>query len=195
MPRLRISLATLVLLACAACSPSADEPPTPAPPRSAAAASPTPSASVADEMASYSPEERAAYAGALPAYERFTAANDRFLAQGKTTKPASNFYQRYSIDWVDAWANLAQLANNDVTVKGRTRVLWVRPASIDVAPSGRATVRLLRCIDESQLSVRQAGQVVEQPQLQTPHVYQLRLIRKPSERHWRAGSAKQGKAC
>src|SRR6476660_7543168 len=116
MPRVRGLLAvTLLCLACASCSAdsggsAAEHPSTTATP---SPSSPTPT--VSPELAAYTADERAAYQAAVRAYSVFTKRNSEFLAKGQTTRLASDYYHRYSIDWVKAWANLARLANNDVT--------------------------------------------------------------------------------
>lgn len=114
-----------------------------------------------DGLSGFSAPERAAYASARAAYARFVSRNSRFLARGETTEPASQFYRRYSIDWVDAWANLTQLANNDVTVAGSSREVWARPDRIDLEADGAASVDLRRCMDEQ--ADRQTGRQGRSP--------------------------------
>lgn len=186
---------TLLMVLCAACSGNADvaepssspEPTTSAPPTSA---SPT----VPPYLEAYSADERTAYAEAVAAYEAYVQRNNRFLAKGETTTEASDFYHRFSTDWVAAWANLAQLANNHVTVTGSTTVKRVRPAKIELA-SAKAVVVLLRCLDESKLVVAQNGQPLDQPNLKEPHVYRVRVEKRAGETWWRSGIAEQGKPC
>jgi hypothetical protein len=185
---------TFLLLACASCSQQ-DNDSAASPPRPATSAPSSPAPSIPSDLAKYAPNERAAYANATRAYSAFTRWNSQFLANGQTIKAASDFYHRYSIDWVEAWANLAELANNHVTVKGRTRIVWVHPVRINLAASGLAVVVLSRCLDESRLKVRQAGTPLAQPQLEHPHVYQVRLVKRVNEVQWRSGTAKRGATC
>ena len=195
MPRLWIPVLAITLLACAGCDGASDAPSAAVPSSPSSSSAVTPSPSVPSELVRFSAAEREAYEAARAAYRRFTARNDRLLARGQTTEPASEFYHRYSVKWVDAWANLAQLANNDVTITGRSREVWVRPVDVSVGANGEASVQLRRCLDESQLVVRQAGKVVAQPQLRKPHVYSVRVVRRAAEDHWRSGTASQGRKC
>jgi hypothetical protein len=52
--------------------------------------------------------------------------------EGQTARRASDFYHRFFDQLGSAWANLARLANNNVTVTGPTTVKWVRPVSVTV---------------------------------------------------------------
>jgi hypothetical protein len=195
MPSVRALVAVAFVFTCASCAQQSDGPS--ASPASKTSAPPptSPTPSVPPELTRYTDAERAAYAAAVQAYSEFTQQNSQLLSQGRTTEPASTFYQRYSIDWVEAWANLAKLANNHVTVSGPTRINWVRPKSITLEPSGSAVVVLRRCLDESGLKVMQAGKPLAQPQLAHPHVYQVRLAKNSVEGWWRSGSARQGARC
>ena len=199
MPRVGVVLvATVLVLSCAGCSREPDGPiggkPKPST-TSSATSSLTASPTVPADLVKYTPEEQAAYEAALAAYGDFTKHNTRFLAKGQTTKTASRFYHRYSIDWVEAWANLAQLANNGVRVTGATTVVWFHPKRIAVGPDGSAEVVLRRCLDESDVVVTQDGKPRAQPNLKEPHVYRVSLERKSTETWWRSGSAKQGPRC
>jgi hypothetical protein len=121
--RSRLVLATLLVAACAACS---DEGASPAPtedPSSTTSAPTAPTSSVPPDLAGYSEQERAAYETAVTEYDAFTRRNDHFYAGGQTTVAAKRFYQRYAVDWSTAWGNLAQIANNNVTVTGSTKAL------------------------------------------------------------------------
>jgi hypothetical protein len=196
MPRVRgLLVVTFLVLACASCSGSGHGR-SGGPPTSASVSTPSsPTPNVPADLATYSVDERAAYRDAVQAYAAFTKRNSQFLAKGQTTRAASDFYHHYATHWVEAWANLAELANNDVTVSGPTRVVWVHPKRIDLDPSGSAVVVVRRCLDESRLKVTQGGDLVDQPQLKEPHVYQVRLAKKAGEAHWRSGSVKQGAKC
>lgn len=198
MLRLRVLLAvTFLVVACASCRGNGDGADTTGTPRTttSAASTPTsPSPTTPSYLETYGADERAAYDDAVTAYDRFLTTNADFIAVGRTTKHASDFYRRFSIDWVSAWANLAQLANNDVTVRGTTTVNWVRPVSIEVGRKKIAVI-LRRCLDESELVVTQNGKKLDQPKLKTPHVYRARLEKLAGETWWRAGSAEQSKTC
>ena len=199
MPRLGVLIVgTVLVLTCASCSQDADGPNLGKPTTTTASPSTSPSLpspTVPADLVKYAPEERAAYQAAVTAYDDFTTRNARFLAKGKTTKPASRFYHRYSIDWVEAWANLAQLTNNGVRVYGATTIVWVHPKRITVGTDGSADVVLRRCLDESGLVVSQGGKPLAQPQLKYPHIYRVSLARKSSEAWWRSGVARQGPRC
>jgi hypothetical protein len=173
LPRVTAALAMSLILSCVACSGNdgeakSTEPPKPPPsvpsPRAPA------SAAVPRYLAPYTADEREAYGDAVVADERFGRRNSRFLSEGQTTKQASDFYRKYSTDWVSAWSNLGRLADNRVTVTGRATVKWVRPSSIDLGEDGGAVVVLRRCLNESGLVVTQNGEPVAQPQLTRPHV-------------------------
>lgn len=199
MPRNRwtMGIATTLVLTCASCSQTTADP-DPSPPSTSSSTptvSPTPTPTLPAYLAKYTPEERKAYAEAIANYSRFLRRNSEFLAAGATTKQANKFYRRYSIDWVVSWANLAQLANNNVKVHGTARELWVRPAEIELKPSGRAVVSLRRCLDEHEIVVRQNGKRLPQPQLKVPHVYRVALEKRVGETWWRSGVAEQGSPC
>lgn len=196
MPR-TLFVASILMVACAACGgndDAADPTETPLPTTSAHSTPTSPSPTIPTYLETYGADDRAAYADAVTAYSKFLKTNAGFIARGHTTKDASAFYHRFSIDWVSAWANLAQLANNHVTVTGTTTVKWVRPVSIAVGQKKTAVV-LRRCLDESAVVVTQNGKKLDQPNLKAPHVYRVRLEKRVGETWWRAGSAGQGKKC
>lgn len=195
MLRSRIVLATFLVAACAACS---DEGAFPAPtedPSSTTSAPTAPTSSVPPDFAGYSEQERAAYETAVTEYDAFTRRNDDFYAGGKTTVAAKRFYQRYAVDWSTAWGNLAQIANNNVTVTGSTKTVWTKPKSIELGKSKRDVVILRRCLDESGRIVTQNGKKLDQPQFRNPHIYTVRLEKRPGEDWWRSGVADQGSTC
>lgn len=196
MSTVRILLATaIVVAACASCADGtgAATPSNSAKPSASVSALPT--QAVPPYLASYSPEERAAYAAALMAHAAFVEQDRKFAAAGKTTQRAASFYRRNSIDWVSDWASLAQLANNHVIVRGRTIVKWVRPVTVQVDGAGADVVVLRRCVDSSGLAVTQNGKPLAQPNLKQPHVFRVRLEKRAAETWWRVGTAKQGAPC
>lgn len=197
MSTVRIVLATaIVATSCASCADrtGAATSGNSATPAASIAASPT--QAVPPYLASYTAEERAAYSDALAAEDAFDTSNARFLAKGKTLKAASDFYHRYSIDWVQDWTNLAELANNHVTVTGKASVVWVRPLQIDLATkSGLSVVVLRRCVDSSKVAVTQNGHPVAQPHLDKRHVLRVRMEKRTGEAWWRSGIAERGAAC
>ena len=195
MSRSRVGLASLLLLACAACNQN-EAPPTASPspnPTSSTPSAPTPS--VPPELAGYNANERAAYEAAVDEYDAFTKRNDKFYAAGQTTGAARKFYQRYAVDWSTAWGNLAQVANNKVIVTGTTKTVWTKPRSIEVDGSKADVIVLRRCIDEAGRVVTQNGKKLDQPQFKKPHVYTVRLEKRPDEDVWRSGIAEQGQTC
>ena len=52
-----------------------------------------------------------------------------------------------------------------------------------------------RCLDESGRVVIQDGKKLEQPQFKDPHIYTIRLEKRPGEKWWRSGVAEQGPTC
>jgi hypothetical protein len=196
MPGVRAFLTvTIVVVACASCQGDTETPTAQAPTESTTSQPSSPTPTVPPYLAKYTPHERDAYQAAVHAYSAFAERNSEFLAKGRTTRAASDFYHRYAIDWVEAWANLVQLADNDVTVDGLTRIVWTRPKSIKLDPSGSAGLVLVRCLDESRLKVTQGGKPLDQPQLKDPHVYRVRLEKATAEARWRSGVAVQGSTC
>lgn len=189
---LAVGMFTAVL--CVACGGGAD-PGSPQSPSSAASVPSVESPAVSSDLAGYKARQRVAYEAAVAAYSAFVKRNDRFYAVGKTTVAAKNFYQRYAISWATAWGNLAQTANNDVTVSGPTTTVWTKPMSIGLGKSNGDKITIKRCLDESKRVVRQNGKVVAQPQLKTPHIYVVRLQKRSGESWWRSGEPKQGATC
>lgn len=195
MLRSRVALASFLVAACSACSEdgaSTAPPDSQSPTRSAPSA---PTSSIPPELAGYSEVERAAYEAAVTDYDAFISRSDSFYAAGETTVEAKNFYQRYAVDWSTAWGNLAQIANNNVTVTGTTRTVWTKPRSIDLDVAGDDVIVVRRCLDESGRVVTQDGQELEQPQFKDPHIYTIRLEKRQSEKWWRSGVAEQGQTC
>ncbi len=195
MLRSRLVLATFLVVACAACSQN-EAAPAPDPstsPTSSAPSTPTPSPS--PSPVGYTQKERAAYESAMSEYDAFVKRNDAIYAAGRTTGAAKKFYHHYAIDWSTAWANLGQVANNKVTVKGRTKTVWTKPRSIKLGTSKGDIIVLRRCLDESGRVVTQNGKKLDQPQLKQPHIYAVRLEKRPGEHWWRSGIAKQGPKC
>ena len=195
MLRSGVVLATFLVLACAACS---EDGAAPAPTSSLTPTTSTPSAptsSLPPELVGYNAEQRAAYAAAITAYDAFVKHNDKFYAAGQTTGAAKAFYQRHAVDWSTAWGNLAQIANNDVTVTGSTETVWTKPKSIELGTKGDDVVVLRRCLDESGRIVTQNGKKLDQPQFKHPHIYTVRLEKRPDEDWWRSGVAEQGQTC
>ena len=185
---------TLLVVSCPSCSRGSggtepDGSPT------GSTSTPSASPSVPPYLASYSVEQRHAYDAALAAHSAFVEQDRQFAAVGKTTKQAAAYYRRNSIDWVADWATLAQLANNGVTVTGRTTVKWVRPVSIDLDGLSADVIVLRRCVDSSGLVVSQDGKRLEQPNLKIPHVFRIRLEKRAGETWWRVGTAKPGAPC
>lgn len=194
MLRSRLVLATFLVVTCAACTGATGDPEPSSTADSTPSAPTAPTSSIPPELAGYTEDERAAYEDAVAAYATFTAKNDKIFAKGQATVGARDFYQRSAIDWSTAWGNLGQIANNGVTVKGTTKIVWTRPKFIELN-SGRAVVVIRRCLDESGRIVTQNGERLNQPQLESPHVYTVRLEQKPGEKRWRSGIAEQGKTC
>jgi hypothetical protein len=191
----RVALASVLVLACAACSQNGASP---APNSSSSPTTSAPSAptsSVPPELAGYGEEERAAFETAVTEYDAFTKRNDQFYAAGETTGAAKEFYQRYAVDWSTAWGNLAQVANNDVTVTGSTKTVWTKPRSIELSERRADVIVLRRCLDEARRVVTQNGKRLDQPQFKNPHVYTIRLEKRPGEDWWRSGIAEQGQTC
>jgi hypothetical protein len=189
-------VASFLVGACAACGGNdggADPSDPPLPTTSAPSTSTSSSSTIPSYLEPFSPDERAAYEDAVAAYARYVAQDNRFLAAGETTVAASDFYHHDSIDWASSWANLAQLANNDVTVTGATAVKSTRPVTIKL---GATDVIVLRqCLDQSQVVVTQNGKRLDQPQFKTPHSFRVRLERQHGETWWRSGIAKQEATC
>ena len=197
MVRSRLVLATLLVLACAACSEHAatrDPVTSPSPTTSARTTPAAPQSSVPPELASYTNKQRSAYRAAVAQYDAFASRNDQFYGAGKTTIAAKRFYQRYAVDWSTAWGNLAQIASNHVTVRGSTKTVWTKPKSIELDKKVDVVV-LRRCLDESGRIVKQNGKRLDQPQLKHSHVYTIRMEKRPGEERWRSGIAKQGQTC
>jgi hypothetical protein len=195
MLRSRAVLATFLVAACAACSDGGASPASTVDPLTTTRAPTAPTSSVPPDLAGYSERERAAYAAAVSEYDSFTKRNDHFYSVGQTTLAAKRFYQRYAVDWSTAWGNLAQIANNNVTVTGSTKTIWTKPKSIDVGAPKVDVVVLRRCLDESDRTVTQNGKKLNQPQLKHPHIYTVRLEKHRGEQWWRAGIARQGPTC
>lgn len=130
----------------------------------------------------------------MSAYDAYIRRNNRLLAKGKATTDAIDFYRRYSADWMAAWDSLGQLADNNVTVTGPTTVNWVRPVKVTLGV-GRTTVLMRRCLDTSKVVVTQNGRPLDQPHLEKPHVYRVRMEKSAEENWWRASAAEQGPPC
>ena len=142
----RAFAATLLAVLCAGCGGSHGDSTLPPPPTTAST-SPTQTPShdaVPAYLKGYHAKQRKAYDAALTAQAAFDRRNARILAAGQTTKAASAFYHRYSIDWVGDWQSLGQLANNHVTVTGRTKVRWARLIAIRLPGSGRRAIDCTR---------------------------------------------------
>lgn len=195
MLRTRVVLATFLVAACASCSNEAGSSALTDAPSASTSAPTAPTSSAPSDLAGYSERERAAYAAAVTEYDSFTKRNDRFYALGRTTLAAKRFYQRYAVDWSTAWGNLAQIANNNVTVRGSTKTVWTKPKSIELGVAKGDVVVLRRCLDESGRTVTQNGKTLNQPQLKHAHIYTVRLEKHRGEQWWRAGIAKQGPTC
>lgn len=195
MLRSRVVLAAFLVVSCAACSPGGGTSGPSTTTDATSSAPSTPTTSVPPELAGYSSDERAAYEAAVRDYDTFATRNDQFYAAGETTIEARNFYQRYAVDWSTAWGNLAQVANNNITVTGTTTTVWTKPRSIELGSRAGDVVVIRRCLDESGRVVRQNGRKVGQPQFKDPHVYTVRLEMRPSETWWRSGVAEQGQTC
>jgi hypothetical protein len=195
--RSRLVLATFVMVTCAACSHNKAASPAPSPsPDPSTSAPSAPTSSISPELAGYNEIQRAAYKTAVNQYDAFTKRNDKFYAVGQTTGAAKKFYQRFAVDWSTAWGNLGQVANNKVTVSGATKTVWTKPRLIEVGGSSKGDVIVLRrCLDESGRVVTQNGKKLDQPQLENPHIYAVRLEKHPGENWWRSGIAEQGQTC
>ena len=193
--RSRLVLATFLVVTCAACSQNEASPAPSGSPDPTTSAPSAPTSTIPPELAGYSEDEQAAYEAAVTEYDAFTERNDMFYAAGETTIEAKTFYQRHAVDWSTAWGNLAQVANNNVTVTGTTKTLWTKPRSIELETAGGDVIVVRRCLDESGRVVTQDGKELEQPQFKDPHIYTIRLERRPSEDRWRSGVAEQGHTC
>jgi hypothetical protein len=198
MLRSRVVLATFLVASCAACGHNHETSPAPSPspsPDPTTSAPSAPTSSVPPELAGFNKRERSAYETAVKEYDAFTKRSDHFYAIGQTTVAAKAFFQRYALDWSTAWGNLAQVANNHVTVRGSTKTVWTKPRSIELGGPRGDVIVLRRCLDESGRVVAQNGKKLDQPQLRHPHVYKIRLEKRPSEHRWRSGVAEQGETC
>jgi len=192
--------ATVMALACASCSLTDSDPSdvasnSPSTSLSTSTPSPSTSPSVAAYLKNYTPAERRAYAAAVRANHRFIKKNDGLLRAGRLTKSAGAFYQRHATDWTVPWTALAQFVNSHVTVRGRARERWVRPARIDVRASAGPTVVLRRCLDERDIRVLQDGKPLAQPHLKVPHTYRVTMVKRRGETWWRAGMPERGARC
>ncbi len=192
--------ATVITLACASCSLTASDPsgvPSGSASTSPSTSAPSPSTSpsVAGYLEKYTPGERRTYAAAVRANHRYIKKNDGLLRAGRLTKSAGLFYEKYATDWTVHWAALAQFVNNNVTVRGRARERWVRPARIRLRAPGGVTVILRRCLDERDIRVVQNGKPLAQPQLKSPHIYRVTMVKRRTETWWRAGMPERGATC
>ena len=197
MPRHWIpAVLTVLMLACAGCGKSASDPPLVFPSKSAtAAASASPSASASTGLHGFASSQRAAFTQAVAALQRFSATNDRFIGQGRLTQTQSAFFRKYSIRWTDDWAGLAQLVNGQIRIRGTTHEIWVRPVSIDLQAAAGQVVVIRRCLDQTDVRVFAHGKAVPQPQLKTPRMYRVTMLKRSSEQWWRTGMPKQGAKC
>jgi hypothetical protein len=192
----RVVLLGLLATLCAACAAGNGDSSLSAPQRTQTSSPTSPSRdAVPSYLQTYSAEQRTAYAAAVASEAAFDRRNARILAAGKTTKAASAFYHRYSIDWASDWSSLAELANNNATVTGRTKIRWTRPIAIHLPGNGTSVVVLRRCLDQSNLVVTQNGHQLAQPQLKRPRAYKLRLVRRQGEDWWRSGISANGSPC
>ena len=188
-------VASFLVMTCAGCSNEGSaKPPTSSPTSVAPSASVT-SPSVPPELAGFTTAEREAYASAVTAYDDFNKHNDGFYAAGETTRAAKTFFQRYSVDWATSWGNLAQAASNRIRVTGTAHTVWTKPITIELSATKGDSVVVKRCLDESGRIVTQDGATVDQPQFKKPHVYRVRLLKRPGETWWRSGIAVQGQPC
>jgi hypothetical protein len=195
MLRTVLVVASFLVMTCAACS-DGDSPKPPSPsPTSAMASSSATSPSVPPELAGFTTDEREAFALAVAAYDDFNKRSDAFYAAGRTTRAAKIFYQKYAVDWATAWGNLGQAVNNQIRVTGTARTVWTKPITIELSATEGDSVVLRRCLDESGRIVTQDGATVDQPQFKKPHVYRVRLMKRPGEAWWRSGIAVQGQPC
>lgn len=195
MPRLWIPALAIVLSACAACGGASDSPPAALPSSSSSSSTITPSPSVPAELAGYDPSEREAFGAAVDALHRFSRTSDRFIRQGRLTPDQAKFYRRNSVRWTDDWAALAQLVNGRITMRGAARELWARPLTIDLTADTGEVVVVRRCLDQTKVRVFADGKEVPQPQLKTPRIYRVQMLKKQAEYHWRTGLPKQGAPC
>jgi hypothetical protein len=188
-------LVTFLAVTCAACNQNEASPaPSPSPDPTTPAPSATRS-SVPPELVGYNEKERATYEAAVDEYDAFTKRNDKFYTAGLTTGAAKKFYQRYAVDWSTAWGNLAQVADSNVTVSGSTETVWTGPRSVQLGGPRGDVIVLRRCLDESGRVVTQNGKKLDQPQFKKPHIYTVRLEKRPGEDWWRSGIAEQGQTC
>jgi hypothetical protein len=196
MPSVRALVAVaFAMIACASCAPDSDGPTAAPPSKTSTPLTSSPTPTIPADLASFGPDERAAFTAAIAALRQFSTTNDRFLRQGKLTKRQAAFYRRNSINWVDDWANLSQFVNEKITFKGTPIEVWVRPVAIDLVGGDGQVVNVKRCLDQSRMSVYTDGVGVPQPQLKSPHVYRVKLLMRPNETWWRVGLPKQGATC
>jgi hypothetical protein len=192
--RPRVALATFLVVACAACGSNSVDP-APVITTSPSMTAPTKASSVPPELAGFTAQQRTAFEQALAAYDSFVKRSDGFYSDAQTSVAAKNFYQRMSIDWATAWSNLAQAADNHITVSGPTRVLWTRPVRIRLGTMTGDSITIHRCVDESRWVVTQNGKKLAQPELKSPHVYAVQLEKRRGETWWRSGEPTQGATC
>ena len=69
-------------------------------------------------------------------------------------------------------------------------------ALIQLGTAEGDVIVFLRCLDESDRVVTLNDEYQEQsPQIEEPHVYTVRLVRRPSEDWWRSDVTEQGPTC
>ncbi len=121
MLRSRLVLATFLVVTCAACSHNEASPaPSPSPDPTTSAPSATTS-SIPTELAGYNEKQLAAYETARGRVRRVHQAQRQVLRGRTDDRRGEEVYQRNALDWSTAWGNLAQVANNNVTVPGSQR--------------------------------------------------------------------------
>ena len=192
-----ISALLTLLLTSAACTDRAEPTPDGGPsittssPTSSTPTSPsitpdgTPTAeTVPAYLGKYSPQEQKAYRAAVKDRERFADHQAAIFRRSRATPQARTYYMRRTASWQTYWARLRQFDAEDITVKGRSKVIRVRPSKIRLAQDGSGTVTLHVCGSNAGLRVFQRGELSPQPN-RRPSIVEVAMVKLRGESWWR----------
>lgn len=144
-----------------------------------------PTSPATQSRTTYDEEELALFRQAVRRVAEFEARNQPILAAGKLTRHAKQLYRSTLREWQASYAQLQSHERDGIRVARAPVVLSTEATSIKSFQDDAAEVTLVRCTEQSELGVSQAGVLL--PAVHEEPVLQKVVVHRYENRTWRIG--------
>lgn len=158
--RIVLAAAVLVLLTSGGCSDEESASPAPS-------STSTPTAAADAWRAEYSSDELAAFDESSQFVDAFNEKWRPVMAAGKATPAAKRLLQEYRADWEAQWKTLQVFEQREIVIPRASKILWTKPASIQLGDGKQASIEIVRCTDARDNGATEAGKPLSAPETPT----------------------------